>query len=144
MYRIKSSGEVKTQGEIRQMYPNTSFPKTWSNELVAELGLDVVFETPTPTTTVYQTAFKDGVEQVDGKWVWKWSISEMDYDAKAAKYAEVAKAVRTTRDAKLAETDWTALSDVTMSAEMTAYRQALRDVPAQAGFPHNVTQPEKP
>jgi len=144
MYRIKSSGEVKTQGEIRQMYPNTSFPKTWSNELVAELGLDVVFETPTPTTTVYQTAFKDGVEQVDGKWVWKWSISEMDDDAKAAKDAEVAKAVRTTRDAKLAETDWTALSDVTMSAEMTAYRQALRDVPAQAGFPHNVTWPEKP
>jgi hypothetical protein len=144
MYRIKSSGEVKTQGEIRQMYPNTSFPKTWSNELVAELGLDVVFETPTPTTTVYQTAFKDGVEQVNGKWVWKWSITEMDDDAKAAKDAEVAKGVRTTRDAKLAATDWTALSDVTMSAEMAAYRQALRDVPAQAGFPHNVTWPSKP
>jgi hypothetical protein len=144
MYRIKSSGEVKTQGEIRQMYPNTSFPKTWSNELVAELGLEVVFETPAPSTTVYQTAFKDGVEQVDGKWVWKWSINEMDDDAKAAKDAEVAKGVRATRDAKLAETDWTALSDVTMSAEMTAYRQALRDVPAQAGFPHNVTWPSKP
>jgi hypothetical protein len=144
MYRIKSSGEVKTQGEIRQMYLNTSFPKTWSNELVAELGLDVVFETPAPSTTVYQTAFKDGVEQVDGKWVWKWSINEMDDDAKAAKDAEAAKNVRTTRDAKLAETDWTALSDVTMSAEMTAYRQALRDVPAQAGFPHNVTWPSKP
>jgi hypothetical protein len=144
MYRIKSSGEVKTQGEIRQMYPNTSFPKTWSNELVAELGLEVVFETPTPTTTVYQTAFKDGVEQVDGKWVWKWSINEMDDDAKAAKDAEVAKAVRSTRDKFLAETDWTALSDVTMSAEMAAYRQALRDVPAQTGFPHNVTWPTKP
>lgn len=144
MYRIKSSGEVKTQGEIRQMYPNTSFPKTWSNELVAELGLEVVFETPAPSTTVYQTAFKDGVEQVDGKWVWKWSINEMDDDAKAAKDAEVAKNVRTTRDAKLKETDWTALSDVTMSADMTAYRQALRDVPAQAGFPHNVTWPSKP
>jgi hypothetical protein len=144
MYRIKSSGEVKTQGEIRHMYPNTSFPKTWSNELVAELGLEVVFETPAPSTTVYQTAFKDGVEQVDGKWVWKWSINEMDDDAKAAKDAEVAKGVRTTRDAKLAETDWTALSDVTMSAEMAAYRQALRDVPAQTGFPHNVTWPSKP
>lgn len=144
MYRIRATGQIATQGEVRGLYANTSFPKTWSPELVEELGLDVVFESPTPTTTVYQTAFKDGVEQVDGKWVWKWSINEMDDDAKAAKDAEVAKGVRTTRDAKLAETDWTALSDVTMSAEMTAYRQALRDLPTQEGFPHNVTWPEKP
>jgi hypothetical protein len=144
MYRIRATGQVATQGEIRGMYANTSFPKTWSPELVEELGLDVVFESPTPTTTVYQTAFKDGVEQVAGKWVWKWSISEMDDDAKAAKDAEVAKNVRTTRDAKLAETDWTALSDVTMSPEMAAYRQALRDVPSQESFPHNVIWPEKP
>jgi hypothetical protein len=144
MYRIRATGQVATQGEVRGMYANTSFPKTWSPELVEELGLDVVFESPTPTTTVYQTAFKDGVEQVAGKWVWKWSISEMDDDAKAAKDAEVAKNVRTTRDAKLAETDWTALSDVTMSPEMAAYRQALRDVPSQESFPHNVIWPEKP
>jgi hypothetical protein len=144
MYRIRATGQVATQGEVRGLYANTSFPKTWSPELVEELGLDVVFESPTPTTTVYQTAFKDGVEQVAGKWVWKWSISEMDDDAKAAKDAEVAKNVRTTRDAKLAETDWTALSDVTMSPEMAAYRQALRDVPSQESFPHNVIWPEKP
>ena len=58
--------------------------------------------------------------------------------------ADAAKGVRTTRDAKLAETDWTALSDVTMSPEMAAYRQALRDVPAQSGFPHEITWPSKP
>ncbi len=92
MYRIRATGQVATQGEVRGMYANTSFPKTWSPELVEELGLDVVFESPTPTTTVYQTAFKDGVEQdAQGRWVWKWSISEMDDDAKAAKDAEAAK-----------------------------------------------------
>jgi hypothetical protein len=148
MYRIKSSGEVKTQGEIRQMYPNTSFPKTWSNELVAELGLDVVFETPAPSTTVYQTAFKDGVEQVDGKWVWKWSISEMDDDAKAAKDAEAAKNVRTTRDKLIAETDWIVIKNLELNQNVPGvwevYRQNLRDIPAQAGFPHNVTWPSKP
>ena len=36
--------------------------------------------------------------------------------------------LRIERNAKLAETDWTANSDVTMSAEMTTYRQALRDI----------------
>ena len=52
------------------------------------------------------------------------------------------KTVRAERDLKLAETDWTASTDVTMTAEMTAYRQALRDVPAQAGFPNTIDWPE--
>jgi len=50
--------------------------------------------------------------------------------------------VRAERNAKLAETDWTASTDVTMTAEMTAYRQALRDVPAQSGFPNTIEWPE--
>ena len=50
--------------------------------------------------------------------------------------ARQAKSVRTQRDAKLAETDFYALSDVTMSAEMTTYRQALRDITAHADFPY--------
>lgn len=146
MYRIRSNGEVKSQGEIRQMYPNTSFPKTWSPELVEELGLDPVFETPAPTTTIYQTAFKDGVEQdAKGKWVWKWSISEMDDEAKAAKDAEAAKGVRASRDRMLSESDWTQVLDAPVDQTAWAqYRQALRDLPAQSGFPHTITWPTKP
>ena len=52
--------------------------------------------------------------------------------------------VRDERDAKLAASDWMANSDVTMSAAWKTYRQALRDVPAQAGFPTNVTWPVEP
>lgn len=46
------------------------------------------------------------------------------------------------RNGLLAETDWTASSDVTMSDAMKAYRQALRDVPAQSGFPTTINWPE--
>lgn len=52
-----------------------------------------------------------------------------------------APAMRQLRNEKLAETDWTANSDVTMSDAMKAYRQALRDVPAQSGFPTDITWP---
>jgi hypothetical protein len=45
---------------------------------------------------------------------------------------------------KLAATDWMALSDVTMSPEWAAYRQALRDVTDQVGFPENVDWPTAP
>ena len=55
-----------------------------------------------------------------------------------------AENVRNQRDRLLAETDWMALSDVTMSSEMTTYRQALRDIPSQSGFPASVTWPTKP
>ena len=146
MYRVKSTGEIKSQGEVRSMYPNTSFPSQWTPTLVEELGLDPVFESPTPTTTRYQTAFKDGVEQdAQGRWLWKWSISEMDDEAKASKDAEQAKSIRATRDARLSGSDWTQVADAPVDkAAWATYRQALRDVPAQTGFPWDITWPEKP
>ena len=52
--------------------------------------------------------------------------------------------IRAERDRLLAETDYLALSDNTMSAEMTAYRQALRNITDQTGFPYSVTWPTKP
>ena len=52
--------------------------------------------------------------------------------------------LRDKRNRLLKETDFYALSDVTMSDEMATYRQALRDIPSQSGFPTNVTFPTKP
>jgi hypothetical protein len=52
--------------------------------------------------------------------------------------------IRAKRNSLLAETDYLALSDTTLSSDMAAYRQALRDVTSQAGFPTNVTWPTKP
>ena len=74
---------------------------------------------------------------------------EAEQDALEAAWAagetdRLAEMARAERNAKLAETDWTASSDVTMSDAMTSYRQALRDVPAQSGFPTDITWPEKP
>jgi hypothetical protein len=50
---------------------------------------------------------------------------------------------RENRNGLLAETDWTANSDVTMSAEMATYRQALRDLPETVDI-NNPVYPEKP
>jgi len=55
-----------------------------------------------------------------------------------------AEAIRMERNQLIAETDWWALSDVTMKAEQAAYRQALRDITLQAGFPESVEWPTKP
>ena len=52
--------------------------------------------------------------------------------------------LRTRRNQLLAETDYLALSDQTMTAEMQAYRQALRDLPANTVDPANPVFPTKP
>ena len=57
--------------------------------------------------------------------------------------AEKWKSIRNDRNRRLAETDYLALSDQTLSAEMNTYRQALRDVPTQTD-PDNITWPSKP
>ena len=67
-------------------------------------------------------------------------------DAAAIEVAaeQALKALRTRRNQILAETDYLALSDQTMTAEMQAYRQALRDLPANTEDPANPVWPTKP
>lgn len=73
-----------------------------------------------------------------------WSYADGVFTAPADTRTDEEKAaeIRNKRDSLLAATDWTASTDVTMTAEMAEYRQALRDVPAQAGFPNTIDWPE--
>ena len=75
------------------------------------------------------TSDNTAIESADpSKWgvTWKQVSDKMT----AIDAAAPMKELRRQRDAKLAETDWTALSDVTMASNMKTYRQALRDLPA--------------
>jgi hypothetical protein len=162
-YRIKSSGEIKSQGEIRKLNPNVSLPRVWNANVMESLGIDPVLASPKPDASgEYKTVVRNGVEQdANGNWVYAWTERDMfsDYTDEdgtvhtkaeqeeaytARKNEEAAKSVRSQRDSLLAETDFYALTDVTMSAEMATYRQALRDITDQEGFPNDVTFPEKP
>ena len=86
----------------------------------------------------------------------KWGVTWKQVSDKmtAIDAAAPMKELRRQRDAKLAETDWTALSDVTLADNMKTYRQQLRDLPASAdgkdaslasdGSLENVKWPQKP
>ena len=159
-FRIQSTGELKTQGEVRRMHSNTSLPRVWDADTCAFLGVDPVLAAPKPDpSAAYKQVGRNGaVQDANGNWVEAYTETDMFADTtedgvtttkaehetayQARLDADAAAGVRTTRDAKLAETDWTASTDVTMTAEMTAYRQALRDVPAQSGFPNTIDWPE--
>jgi len=156
------TGEVKTQGEWRQANKHISLPRVWTATTLTDLGLTAVLAAPKPACTDLQQVVGNGVTtDAKGNTVEAWSVvdkfadttdedgvvttkAEHEADYTAKKDADAAASVRTQRDDKLKATDWTALSDVTMTAEMTTYRQALRDVPAQAGFPSTITWPTSP
>jgi len=143
--RIRSTGQVMYEGEFRASHPNTSFPPQLTAELLDSMGADVVLEGPQAQPTRYQVGFRDGVEQVDGKWFTKYSVVDMDQDAKDALDAQQAASVRSQRTQKLAESDWTQVADAPVDkAAWAVYRQALRDVTTQTGFPWEVTWPAQP
>lgn len=139
------AGQVVTEQEFRAMFPNTGFPVQLTEAIINDFGGDVVFEGPQAQPTRYQVAFRDGVEQIEGKWYTKYSVAQMDAEAIAAKDAEQAKAVRQQRGEKLKETDWTQVADAPVDqAAWATYRQALRDITGQEGFPWTITWPEQP
>lgn len=143
--RIRQTGAVMYEGEFRAMHSNTSMPQQLSETLINDLGGDVVFEGPQAQPTRYQVGFADGVEQIDGKWYTKYSVADMDDEAKTAKDTEQAKAIRSQRTDKLKGSDWTQVADAPVDkAAWATYRQALRDITAQPGFPWDTQWPDAP
>ena len=153
-----NDGQVMYEAEFRTLFPNTSMPQQLTEELINDLGGDVVFEGAQATGgTVYQYSQADGVEQVNGKWYTKYILgpvfadteeataAEQEAAYKAAKDAEQATSVRSTRGEKLKECDWTQVADAPVNKTTWAtYRQALRDVTQQSGFPWTITWPTQP
>lgn len=152
-YRNRTTGEVKTQGQWRAANPNMSLPRVWKAATLDALNLDAVLRSPAATTTAYQNSVRDGVEQnSNGDWVEKYVARDMFADTtedgvattkaehetayQATLDAATAASNRTKRDGLLAETDYFALTDVTMDASMTNYRQALRDITAHENWPN--------
>jgi len=151
-YRERKTGEVKTQGEWRSVFKNMSLPKVWNSNVCDAMNIDPVLVSPPATTSAYQTSVRDGVEKnSNGDWVEKYVAKDMfadtTVDGKTTTKAEHEKAYQATLDAntaeqhrgmrniKLVETDWTAMSDVTMADNMKTYRQALRDLPTHKNWP---------
>lgn len=166
--RLRSTGEVMYESEFRtrfaQNLPPRPVTQEWLDSYISDPAGDIVFEGPQATGgTVYQYSQRSGVEQVDGKWYTKYILgpvftdtpatelqpaqtaAEQETAYKAMKDAEQAKSVRASRTQLLKDCDWTQIADST--ADKTAwatYRQQLRDITGQAGFPWTITWPKDP
>jgi len=147
MYRLRQTSAVMYESELRQYLKDNNGPSfdRLTDEVMEAIGVDPVFEGPQPTTSgPYEYVARQGVERIGDKWHTKYVVQTLDDEGKAAKDVEMAGSVRADRNRRLFDTDWRFRSDMTPSQDWKDYCQALRDVPAQAGFPHNVTWPTQP
>jgi len=149
------TGEEITEAQVRQLHPNVSFGLPLSNSAIEVLGVKPVEVSAPPEAGEFERVEKDGIEEVDGVWREKYVVVSdypeyIDPDSGEVITTEQqttalkALQVREARNIQLASTDKYALVDMTLSEAMRTYRQALRDVPAQSGFPLNVVWPERP
>ena len=156
-----ATGEVKTQGEWRAANKHVSLPKVWKAATLESLGLTPVLAAPKPSVTELQRVESAGTTtDALGNTVEAWAVVdkyatlledgyvvkskvEQEEEHLAAIVAAAAASKRRERDEALAATDWMAMSDVTMPADVTSYRQSLRDLPTHADFPY-VDLPEAP
>jgi hypothetical protein len=166
--RIRSTGQVMFWNEFRdlllQQNPSRLITVALqTQEWLNQNGADLILKGVLPTrANRYQFWIHDGVEEIDGKWHEKFVIGPIftDKPATATEPAITAEeqeiAYRARRDEektnfvlesinyRLKELDWTQGEGIpdSVSAPAAVIRQALRDVPTQAGFPWEVTWPE--
>lgn len=135
---IEGQPEVYSIGQLKQDNPNTSFPDKPSDALLAEWSVyPYTLLEPPAYDRLTQTIVRTAITEVNGAWVQSWTVSDLSAE-------EASSNVRNRRDVLLMKTDWMALSDVVMEPYWREYRQQLRDLTDQVGFPFNAVWPTEP
>ena len=130
---------IKVHQDIQRTIGDVQYPAGWFSHDPAARALVGMIEVPDPVRP--DDNLFTSVENPDGS----WTATPRTVDDLAARLAQQAAAVRASRTQMLKDSDWTQIADSTANKPAWAtYRQALRDVPAQVGFPQSVTWPEQP
>lgn len=136
--------------QFRMDNRNVSFPSAIPDTLLANYSvLPVrVADKPDHDTITQHVYPNDTPQYVNGEWVIDWNIVEKDQAWMDTELEQQKQKVRAERDKLLAETDWVSVrafdTNTSVDTAWSQYRQELRDVTAQDGFPWNVVWPQKP
>ena len=145
--KVSEDGSA-TKYSLNQLYkdnPGTSFPVPTSLSVLSAHNVYPMTRTEVPVVTYAQNAEEGQPAFVDGQWVQTWAVVNASEDEISVRAASEAESVRNKRKDILVACDWTQLSDAPVNQLAWAlYRQQLRDLTSQEGFPWNVTWPTEP
>jgi Phage tail assembly chaperone protein len=133
--------------DVRNMFPNTSFTDTTEVDGDPENGIYPVSPVEKPECSYRQNADGNFCENIDGKWIQVWKITDATPEQIAERIESQWLSVVQDRNSRLAASDWTLLFDSPIhddkKPEWITYRQALRDVTDQSD-PFNIVWPPLP
>jgi hypothetical protein len=131
---------------LRRENPTVSFPAIVPESTLVKYGVYLVSyqNNPTYNFKTQKVIASDIPVLIDNKWTITRSVIDLTDEEIEENTIKQSEIVREQRNILLIETDYHALSDNTMSDEITVYRQALRDITSQTGFPYSVEWPIKP
>lgn len=111
-------------------------------------GYVAVTETPNPIHDIITENCVENSPVFDAStgWTQSWTIQTATAEEVYERTELLASQVRTERNTRLTACDWTQLPDVTLvtKSDWATYRQALRDITTQPGFPVTITWPQVP
>ena len=146
-YYNTDTTSIVSDRQVRKANPNTSFPSTFSSSVLTDFGLLVLDFDAKPSATDSQKVIEGDIEVRSDVAYQTYAVADKSAEKLASELDGKKANVRAQRDAQLSATDWAILPDTALSAAnktiYTNYRTALRDVPAQSGFPDNAL-PEGP
>jgi hypothetical protein len=133
-------------GALRRDNPNTSFPRNPSDAVLADWNVfPVVEQSPPEYNPANQNLNQLNPTLTAGEWLQTWQVTAANAEEIAERLQSKEAEVRQQRNELLSACDWTQLPDSPADHEAWAtYRQELRDVTAQEGFPWNVSWPTEP
>jgi len=133
-------------GHLRRDNRNTSFPRNPSEQMLADWNVFPVKDRPAPAfDPATENCNQTNPTLENGEWVMTWQVSPASAEEIAERLERKSLDARQQRNQLLADCDWTQLSDAPVSSSAWAnYRQELRDIPEQEGFPWNINWPEEP
>lgn len=130
---------------LRADNPATSFPLSMSEEELLDWSVVPVQPAQRPEVNHTMNVIELSPVCVDGSWHQVWATEPAAPDQIAERTDRQASAVRATRTRRLSDCDWTQLPDAPVDpAAWATYRQALRDITSQSGFPWEVEWPLAP
>lgn len=146
----KPTGFPLLEDNFKQIHPDITFPAVLFPCHVEPLGYGMYEFSQQPTLTGRYDKLVEGapIRDEQGYWRQQWLVVEQTAEEKAVTDDRKQKEVRFVRTRRLMESDWTRLDDAPLSTEQRAawatYRQQLRDLTDQPGFPWEVTWPNQP
>lgn len=146
----KPTGGAILEQNFKQLFPNVSFPAILFPSDVEAFGYGMYDFTQVPQTLGrYEKAVEvEPIRDAGGYWRQQWAVVQQTPEEQLETDSRKQDEVRAQRSRLLMLCDWTQLDDApvtnTEKAAWASYRQALRDVPSQPGFPWDVVWPQKP